>query len=345
MKVVVETRSGRRNGHRIWLSARQQVRVGRTEWAEFCVPDDRSMADVQFVLECGGRGCRIRNLSGDRPLWVNGMRVEQHSLVHGDLIRAGSTEFLVTIQLASEEVPGMLPLASRSFDSHPRVAYRAVGDGPEDLVCFTGRREECAADVLAARLQAEHALYVLLHRERVDDALWQAAKAGEAPQPDETGVDPVGLSLPGPELEIAIVGPRAPLDRLELIRSHWDRGAATLLFSGREEPGVRQLLRERTFLSLHPPELAARLLQWRSRMSPTDFDGIAALLLPMSETHWGVFASPRFRPLWERLGLGDPPEQDPSAQVSRFDTFWISDKSAASHPLAGSDSGRTLAAR
>jgi hypothetical protein len=360
MKVVVETRNGPRAGHRVWLSARQQVRFGSSEWAEFCIPDDVTMADVQFALECGGRACRLRNLSGERPLFVNGLRVEQHTLVSGDVIRAGDTEFLVSIQLGNGEIPETLPLASRTNPTEKTNAkYTAVGDG--DLVCLSGERAKCPEEEIAALLKQEHGMYLLLHQELASRDEWETVQTSDggvlieqAPVANRTTTtttptEDAGESTaaeqaeaPGQSRKILLIGPSTTLDRIDMIRRNWASGAVTVLFSGREEVGVRQLVGERPLLLLHPADLAGRLLRWRGQVVDSELDGLAAVFLPMSETHWGIFASPKFRPVWERIGLDEAPEHHRDSW-SRFDTFWLSVESA-SLPISGLGDGQTLAA-
>ncbi|HEY2252210.1 MAG TPA: hypothetical protein VGH74_14150, partial [Planctomycetaceae bacterium] len=74
MRVVLQAESGRRAGHRIWLGANQRVFVGGTEWAEFTVPGDPQLADVQFVVESDYEHCHIRNVHTDQALFVNGIK-------------------------------------------------------------------------------------------------------------------------------------------------------------------------------------------------------------------------------------------------------------------------------
>jgi hypothetical protein len=326
MKVVVETRNGERAGHRIWLTMRQQLRVGRSDWAEFSVPDDPAMADVQFALECGGRGCQLRNLAGDTPVFVNGRRVEQQTLVNGDLIRAGDTEFLVSIQLGRDAISSAVPLATRRRATGLQaIRYASIGDG--NIACFSGLRSDCPEDEIARILQSEHAMYVVVHRECADEETMRSLTSqpvallrhpGELPENASAAAEEEAASP-----EVVLVGPTSSADRFDLIRSSWSRNAITVFFTGREAAGAQALLDERPFLSLKPLELSERLTNSNLRLTADAFEGLAALLLPIGDTHWGVFASPKFRPAWERIGLPDPPENERSAW-SRPDTFWMS---------------------
>jgi pSer/pThr/pTyr-binding forkhead associated (FHA) protein len=338
MKVVVETRNGLRAGHRVWLAVRQQLRVGRSEWAEFAVPDD-FMADVQFALVCGGRGCQLRNLAGETPLFVNGRRVEQQTLVSGDLIRAGNTEFLVSIQLAQEEIPSTLPLASRKQGAP--LKYSALSDNPS-VSCYSGLISETPEDAVARTLQAEHALYLVVHRDLVNetvladfDRLWPATvvNAGEAEEGQLSKDLCDGL---------AIVGPTSGIDRFELLKRAWATGGATVLFCAREPDGVLELLHDRPLLRLKPADLVERLTGSGSRLSDDALDSVGALLLPLGKTHWGVFASQRFRLLWERLGLPEAPENQRTSWT-KSDSFWMSAAEAEDAGSGPINPNRTLA--
>jgi hypothetical protein len=99
---VLQAETGRRAGHRIWLGANQRALVGGTEWAEFAVPGDPQLADVQFVVESDYFHCRIRNLHVNRVLLVNGKETEERTLVNGDIVTAGTTRFSVGIQESAE---------------------------------------------------------------------------------------------------------------------------------------------------------------------------------------------------------------------------------------------------
>ena len=60
MRVILRAVGGPGQGVQFLVRRGQVARVGRTEWADFCVPADPAMSDVHFSVECGPKGCRLR---------------------------------------------------------------------------------------------------------------------------------------------------------------------------------------------------------------------------------------------------------------------------------------------
>jgi predicted component of type VI protein secretion system len=75
----------------------QCAKIGRTEWADFCVPNDESLAEFHFALECACDAARLTDLNSGQPTLVNGKPVSVAVLRDGDQIRAGETTFLVEL--------------------------------------------------------------------------------------------------------------------------------------------------------------------------------------------------------------------------------------------------------
>lgn len=116
MRVVIEPQSEGEPGRRkLWLGPNQQVRVGRTEWAEFSVADPE-LADIHFVLETDNVRCTVRNSEAANGIFVNGVAVREAVLKHGDDLLAGSTHFRVAVD-------DTLPVAKkRSASRLPQIA-------------------------------------------------------------------------------------------------------------------------------------------------------------------------------------------------------------------------------
>ncbi len=96
MAVILQITAGPAAGRRTFLRAGQVVRVGRTEWADFNIPQDGTLAPVHFAIEYQANVCRIRNLGGGTLL--NGQPVAEGIVAHGDRITAGATTFSVEIE-------------------------------------------------------------------------------------------------------------------------------------------------------------------------------------------------------------------------------------------------------
>jgi len=118
MRLVLQVKPG---GRKTWLSQDQKVRVGRTDEADFVVPDDEELSVLHFAVRCGANECFVKDLSGAGTS-VNGESVSgaEAALNDGDEIQAGQTKFAVHIQatpmdsqLISPELQAKLAEAQR----------------------------------------------------------------------------------------------------------------------------------------------------------------------------------------------------------------------------------------
>lgn len=77
---------------------RHGIVIGRSPEADWAFPEDSSMGRRHFEIReedvNGEREWWIRDLASRNGLWVNGRKVEERRLVHGDQIRAGTALFL-----------------------------------------------------------------------------------------------------------------------------------------------------------------------------------------------------------------------------------------------------------
>jgi hypothetical protein len=76
----------------------QVLRVGRTEWADFCVPGDELMGDVHFEIHCDETTCRVRDLGSGRDTLLNDEAIAEAAVRSGDRVAAGSTNFVIEIE-------------------------------------------------------------------------------------------------------------------------------------------------------------------------------------------------------------------------------------------------------
>jgi hypothetical protein len=128
MRVILEVRSGPSSGRKVLLGTGQELRVGRTEWADFAILDDGRMSGIHFAVETDNRSCYIRDLGSSNGTFVNGQPVSKTTaLASDDEIVAGETHFRVRIEsdAPAENVPRGAPAAAL-----PGAAVAAVGRGP-----------------------------------------------------------------------------------------------------------------------------------------------------------------------------------------------------------------------
>ena len=110
MRVILELQSGACSGRKAWMKAGQIIQVGRTERADFVVPDDAQISSLHFALECERHSCLLRDLNSANGTNLNGERVTRASLHDGDVIVAGQTRFSVRVEGGAGRKPsGAVP--------------------------------------------------------------------------------------------------------------------------------------------------------------------------------------------------------------------------------------------
>lgn len=130
MRVILETSSDAATPRRTCLTAGQSLTIGRTEWAEWAIPDQR-MSDVHFSLTLTSDTCQLNDLGSTNGTFLNEKKIAESLLRDGDTIRAGGTVFSVRIEGAPLQAPredredpaGNLPLmGSESQKAEPSSA-------------------------------------------------------------------------------------------------------------------------------------------------------------------------------------------------------------------------------
>lgn len=101
---ILEVKSGKFAGRRIWVRENQSIKIGRAETADEAIDDDRKLSSIHFAIEYGPTGWQIRDLNSSNGTFVNGQRVTQYALVGGERILAGETTFVVHPGLAGGTV-------------------------------------------------------------------------------------------------------------------------------------------------------------------------------------------------------------------------------------------------
>jgi hypothetical protein len=117
MKAAIQLLVGGRPGKRIDLRDGQRAEFGRTEWADFCIPDDPAMAEVHFAVECRFNACLLLPLVADRDTLLNGEKTGEATLHTGDRITAGRTIFVVAIE--GEAAPVAVAVAAAAGAADP----------------------------------------------------------------------------------------------------------------------------------------------------------------------------------------------------------------------------------
>jgi hypothetical protein len=303
VRVVLQAETGRRAGHKIWLGANQRVFVGGNEWAEFSVPGDPQLADVQFVVESDYRHCEIRNLFAGRALEVNGQKVQHRTLINGDIITAGSTRFRVAIQAATDAewrestIGGLTQYPVR--DDVPYLAERARSG----LFRFYGRDDSQTPTDVAMFLSQQNSFYLVVN----------VAKGGLELPSDFSPVLDLGAKgeIDASRINacsLLIIAPTDPIDRFRMLQDGWNRDSVFGIFAARERPGIVKSLM-RANLWMYPVHTIRDQLEGGEPEYMRElFRGIKAVLVPSSVPGgWEVFAHIDTDPLWTQLGFPNAP--------------------------------------
>ena len=175
---------------RMVIRAGQIVRVGSTEWADLCIPDDPDMAEEHFSVECAPDGCRIRSLGGATTS-VNDEAVEDHVGKHGDRIVAGRSEFKLEFPDAAQdqganggasdveestEAPVVLNWPNLATQDWPALFEQAsVKSEAADLFDEANQADQYASRLMAEGMTIE-ALKLLAHALPRRSAVWWTAE-------------------------------------------------------------------------------------------------------------------------------------------------------------------------
>ena len=325
MRVVLQAESGRRAGHRIWLGANQRLFVGGTEWAEFAVPGDPQLADVQFVVESDFEHCHIRNVHPDQALFVNGIKTEARTLVNGDIVTAGTTRFSVGIQqsLEAERLHDAIR-ANPMRQANPDLQYRFERCG-SGLLRFYGSEPSQSPTEVAKLLAQQHCFYLVAHMQKsgleLPCHLTHVVDLSVRAEVDVTQLNPSSLVL---------LSASDGVERFQLLERSWGRDAIVGIFSTCERPMLIQSLLRST-LWVYPAHIIRDQLAGGTGTFIHDlFKGIRAILVESpAPGGWELFAHSQVDPLWMQLGFPNPP-------AARVTTGFSATGSSRSSIMSGS---------
>lgn len=139
MEARLEIRNGPRAGESIVVDEGQTVSVGRTDKADFPLPQDTFLSRVHFAVECNKAGCRVADRQSANGTQVNGKKIDEAILEDGDVILAGQTEFVLRITAAlAAEARTEAPEPARAESAEAAVFVGAVPMGPAPQVAAIG---------------------------------------------------------------------------------------------------------------------------------------------------------------------------------------------------------------
>ena len=169
MQVILEAVEGPASGTRLLVRQGQIVRIGRTAWDDYSLPDDGELAEVHFELEYAAEGCRLKT-QGDAVTQVNGEDATEVWLKSGDQVTAGQTTFRVDVPQDATRAPAETSDATAG-DAAGEPAEEAKP--PETAVDFCERiklSDDAHALLTDESMPAEF-LQTLIEEELLPDAL------------------------------------------------------------------------------------------------------------------------------------------------------------------------------
>ncbi|MCD0460732.1 DUF2169 domain-containing protein [Roseiconus lacunae] len=134
MRIVLTVIAGPGTGQKHWRRDRGTMTIGRTEYADFVIPGDPALSSVHFELRFDSTSCSLRDLESSNGTQVNGELATQVALQNGDRIRAGGSEFLVTLEgLSTRQTQSLASTSPANTGTDGREEQQIVlpGQSPE----------------------------------------------------------------------------------------------------------------------------------------------------------------------------------------------------------------------
>ena len=109
MRVTLHVVAGPQTGRDFTFDQHDTFMIGRSEDAQFCLPQDRFFSRHHCILEIAPPQCFLRDLGSTNGTFVNGIRVETAHLKHGDRIQGGETVLEVEVAGDPSEFISQIP--------------------------------------------------------------------------------------------------------------------------------------------------------------------------------------------------------------------------------------------
>ena len=112
MRVSLNVVAGPQTGRSFTFDQHDTFMIGRSEDAQFCLPQDRFFSRHHCILEIAPPQAFIRDLGSTNGTFVNGMRVDTAYLKSGDRIQGGETVLEVEVSSGLDDFDATLNNAS-----------------------------------------------------------------------------------------------------------------------------------------------------------------------------------------------------------------------------------------
>jgi pSer/pThr/pTyr-binding forkhead associated (FHA) protein len=153
-RAILAVQWGPQRGKRAVLHPGASLRVGRAEWADLKVPNDRQMSGVHFEVAWDGARATVRDLKSVTGTLIDGEPgLAEGAIANGGWIKAGETVFTLFVE-------GATP---------PREDAGEIDDDTPGLQGAARRRE---AEARRERMAAAQAALPAIEREAASGALY-----------------------------------------------------------------------------------------------------------------------------------------------------------------------------
>ena len=251
MRITLVVASGPGAGRKVNLGAGQEIRIGRTEWADFALSGDGQMSDVHFVLQTDNVACYIQDLGSSNGTHVNGQPLTaKTALTDGDEILAGETRFTVRTEgdtPSRASVPAVEPVAAGIVAVRSRAALaQAAGEkGPltytvetctSGLTLCRGLVEQIQPQDLATLLCQISPVYLIVDFKNLGAP---PPEALESPDYLFDWFEPAVAAQVSP----VVLGQADLLEWPSLVETGWGSDAVICLYSKQDKPTLLEHLR------------------------------------------------------------------------------------------------------
>lgn len=301
---VVRIDSGCHAGRKVWLRDNELMRFGRTERADHVLPGDDRMSGLHFALCTKSKQCWIYDLNSLNGLFVNTKKVERAQLRSGDIVRAGRTEFRITL----EGVP-------RTKQPQNASEVTADGIGGETVTSLQYRRSECRSGLVKYDGLADGRTVVdvarLLNQRWPMHLVVDFQRAGLAELSEFAASSELCGQAPnvsGQSNALLLLSESDNVNLMQVLQDAAGKGAVVALFSDLPKNELAQRLSP-TAASFSATGIIARQLAdaplvYLRQLLPE----VNATLICHGPHPWTVFADPAITSGWQDLGFPGAPE-------------------------------------